>query len=41
MGPFMDESSNLKGIEEGIVLEGPCDMVVEQWLFFDFQASKN
>lgn len=37
----VDGSSNLKGSGARIVLEGPGEMILEQTLCFNFQASNN
>lgn len=38
---LVDGSSNLKGNRAGIVLEELGDSVLEQFIFFSFQASYN
>lgn len=37
----MDGASNIKRSGEGIILEGPCDMVIEQTLKFEFTTNNN
>lgn len=38
---LVDDSSNLKGSGAGIVLKGPWELVLEQYLCFNFQANNN
>lgn len=37
----MDGTSNLKGNNAGIILEGLGDLLIEQTLKFEFKASNN
>lgn len=37
----MDSSSNGNGSSAGVTLEGPGDVILEQSLRFEFQASNN
>lgn len=41
MALFIDGASNVKGNNTGIVLEGPCDILIEQALKFKFTAINN